>query len=283
MREPATRTGWLADACVFSFCLVFSSLPVAAADTQSELAELRAEVQALRQEQKELRNELAELSKRVADSAPAASEGPPPTTRRAPEPFQPRELEIGEAPFKGAPDAPVQLIAYNDYQCTYCARHSRQTMPELTAHFLDSGKLKLVMREFPIPNLGPRAEAAAQAAVCAADAGGYWEMHDLLFENQRRLADSDLRGYAAGIGIDSEVFARCLDSEHVKDRIQHDIEEGLQLGVRATPSFALGLTNPSDPDKVTITRMVVGARDFEFFATEINALLTAAAQAREDP
>jgi protein-disulfide isomerase len=180
---------------------------------------------------------------------------------------------ITGAPVMGDADAGVTLIEYSDYGCPYCARHSRQTMPEIIEHYINKGKVKFVIREFPIPNLQPRAMAASMAALCAGGQGKYWEMHRALISNQRKLSDVDLRGYASQIGLDTGEFDQCLEREDYAEQIEKDIEEGNEIGIRGTPSFMLGLTDPSDPDRIKATKFIYGARNYEFFAQEIDELL----------
>jgi len=173
----------------------------------------------------------------------------------------------------GDATARVTLIEYNDYQCLYCARFSRQTLPEIIEHYIDKGKVKFVMREFPIPNLQPRAAAASQAALCAGGQGKYWEMNDILFSNQRQMWDDDLRTYASEIGLDAGKFNDCLEHQDYAGQITKDIEEGRRMGVRGTPSFVLGLTDTADFNKIKVIKLLYGARNYEFFAKEIDELL----------
>jgi protein-disulfide isomerase len=98
-------------------------------------------------------------------------------------------------------------------------------------------RLRFVFRNFPISTSHPHAEQAAEAAEAAATRGRFWEMHDLLYENQKRLRDEDLRGYAEKLGLDVESFAKEL-AEHVHAaRVREDFMSGVRSGVNGTPTF----------------------------------------------
>lgn len=187
----------------------------------------------------------------------------------------PVRLTIDGAPVIGDAEARITLIEYSDYQCPYCARHYRETLPLITAHYVETGNVRLVMRQFPIPNLQPRAAAAALAALCAGEQDRYWEMHGTLFANQRNMSDDNLRGYAAEVGLDVQVFDSCFAQERYAGQVERDVEEGNRLGVRGTPSFVLGLTDPANPDEVRMARLIYGARKYDYFARAIDELLAA--------
>ncbi len=252
------------------------NMPAFAASDKDELIELQKEVQALKDGRDSMKNDFAEIKILLKSDARAAS------TPRKPIPFEPRDVMITGASVMGETNAKVTLIEYSDYQCIYCARHFRQTMPEIIKHYINEGKVKFVMREFPIPNLQPRAAAASQAALCAGGQGKYWEMHDILFNNQRKMSDDDLRGYASEIGLDASKFNNCLEQKIYVEQIGKDIEEGNAMGVRGTPSFVLGLTGPADSDKIKVTKFVYGARKFAYFAKEIDELLAGDSEAKAE-
>jgi protein-disulfide isomerase len=136
--------------------------------------------------------------------------------------------------IQGPADAPVTLVEYGDYQCPYCgAAHS--VVQEVQARMGD--RLRFVFRNFPLSTSHPRAEQAAEAAEAAAAQGRFWPMHDLIFENQKRLRDRDLREYAEQVGLDLERFDAEL-AEHVHAaRVHEDFMSGVRSGVNGTPTF----------------------------------------------
>jgi protein-disulfide isomerase len=135
---------------------------------------------------------------------------------------------------QGPADAAVTLVEYGDYECPYCGA-AYPIVKELQARMRD--RLRFVFRNFPITTSHPHAEQAAEAAEAAAAQGRFWEMHDLLYENQRLLRDQDLRAYAEQLGIDVERFDKDL-VEHVHaPRVREDFMSGVRSGVNGTPSF----------------------------------------------
>ena len=105
--------------------------------------------------------------------------------------------------IQGPGDAPVTLVEYGDYQCPFCGR-AYPIVKKVRARMGD--RLRFVFRDFPISTSHPNAEHAAEAAEAAAAQGRFWEMHDHLFENQKRLRDEDLQRYARELGLDVERF-----------------------------------------------------------------------------
>jgi protein-disulfide isomerase len=135
---------------------------------------------------------------------------------------------------QGAADAAVTLVEYGDYECPYCGA-AYPIVKEIQARMGD--RLRFVFRNFPITTSHPHAEQAAESAEAAAAQERFWEMHDLLYENQRRLEDDDLRAYAEQLGLDVERFGSEL-AEHVHAaRVREDFMSGVRSGVNGTPTF----------------------------------------------
>jgi protein-disulfide isomerase len=136
--------------------------------------------------------------------------------------------------IQGPADAPVTLLEYGDYECPYCGA-AYPIVKEVQARIGE--RLRFVFRNFPITTSHPHAERAAEAAEAAAAQGSFWRMHDVLYENQKRLSDEDLRTYAQQVGLDLDVFDREL-AEHVyAARVQEDFMSGVRSGVNGTPTF----------------------------------------------
>lgn len=136
--------------------------------------------------------------------------------------------------IQGPAEAAVTLVEYGDYECPYCGA-AYPIVKELQARMGD--RLRFVFRNFPISTSHPHAEQAAEAAEAAAIQGPFWQMHDLLYENQKRLGDQDLRAYAEKLGLDLESFDSEL-AEHVHAaRIHEDFMSGVRSGVNGTPTF----------------------------------------------
>jgi protein-disulfide isomerase len=135
---------------------------------------------------------------------------------------------------QGPASAAVTLVEYGDYECPYCGA-AYPIVKEIQSEVGD--RLQFVFRNFPITTSHPHAEQAAEAAEAAASQGRFWEMHDILYENQRHLTDDDLHGYAAQLGLDLDTFDRDL-AEHVHaPRVREDFMSGVRSGVNGTPTF----------------------------------------------
>ena len=136
--------------------------------------------------------------------------------------------------IQGPAHAAVTLVEYGDYECPYCGA-AYPIIKEVQARMGD--RLRFVFRNFPITTSHPHAEQAAEAAEAAAIRDRFWEMHDLLYENQKRLRDEDLLGYAEKLGLDVVAFEREL-AEHVHTaRVREDFMSGVRSGVNGTPTF----------------------------------------------
>jgi NhaA family Na+:H+ antiporter len=150
---------------------------------------------------------------------------------------------------RGPADAPVTLVEYGDFQCPYCG-DAFPVVQELAERFGEG--LRVVFRHMPLPDLHPRAQAAAEAAEAAGAQGRFWEMHDRLFDHQLQLSDADLRGHAAAIGLDLDRFDRELSEGIHAARVEQDYLSGVRSGTPSTPRFFVNglihLGSPSYPE-----------------------------------
>lgn len=136
--------------------------------------------------------------------------------------------------IQGPAEAAVTLVEYGDYECPYCGA-AYPIIKEVQERMGE--RLRFVFRNFPITTSHPHAEQAAEAAEAAAAQGRFWQMHDLLYENQQRLGDEDLRAYAGQLGLEVEPFDQEL-AEHVHaPRVREDFMSGVRSGVNGTPTF----------------------------------------------
>jgi protein-disulfide isomerase len=126
-----------------------------------------------------------------------------------------------------------QLVVYGDFECPYTAAATREI-----DRLLERGAaFEVVFRYFPLRSIHPHAQAAAEAAEAAARQDRFWEMHDVLFRNQMRLEPDDLRRFAERLGLNLDRFDSDLTGGAVRDRIERDIDTGIQSGVDGTPSL----------------------------------------------
>lgn len=135
---------------------------------------------------------------------------------------------------RGPVGAPVTIIEYGDYACPYCRGAASNVHRLLDRH---PSKITFVFRNFPIPQLHPHAEQAAEAAEASAAQGMFWEMHDLLLQPYSHLDTEALRGYARQLGLDGDRFQRDLAEHTHAARVRRDIDTGMRNGVNSTPKF----------------------------------------------
>jgi len=140
----------------------------------------------------------------------------------------------GRDHIQGNIHAPITLLEYGDYECPYCGE-AYPIVKEIQERLGE--KLRFAFRNFPLANSHPHAVHAAEAAEAAAAQGRFWEMHDLLFENQNALDDEDLAQYATVLGLDAERLIREVRSGQHQARVQEDFKSGMRAGVNGTPTF----------------------------------------------
>lgn len=158
--------------------------------------------------------------------------------------FQPYRLTFNNegAPSLGKPGAPVTVVEFSDFQCPFC-RSFAPNLKQIEKEFGD--KVHVVYRQYPIPSIHPFAIKAAEASLCANDQGKFWELHDVMFGDQKKLSVSDLKEQARRLGMDQKKFATCLDTGRYTERVQNDMKEGARAGVTGTPAvFVNGVEVP---------------------------------------
>lgn len=137
-------------------------------------------------------------------------------------------------PSKGPANAPVTIIEFSDFECPFCSRVLPVINQALTTY---GDKVRVVFRQFPLNSIHPRAQKAAEASLCAADQGKFWEFHDAVFANQQALGIDQLKATAAGLGVDAAKFNTCVDEGTHADQVARDLREGMAAGVSGTPAM----------------------------------------------
>jgi protein-disulfide isomerase len=135
---------------------------------------------------------------------------------------------------RGPADAPVTVLEYGDYECPFCRGAARDVHRMLDSN---PGLIRFVFRNFPIPQLHPHAEQAAEAAEAAAAQGKFWDMYELLLTPSSSLDLASLLDYAAGLGLDLGRFRDDVTGNAYAAKIERDVTEGIRNGVNATPKF----------------------------------------------
>lgn len=184
-----------------------------------------------------------------------------------------RNISVDDDPMKGNPDAPITIIEFSDFQCPFCAKFHEETLPQLEQNYISTGKVNFVYRDFPIQSTHPNAVPAAFASECADDQGKFWEMHDMIFENQRvwqglqiQQSMSLFRDYAVEIGLNTDEFDSCMSSGKYAEEIQNDLDDGRKYGVTGTPGFFVG------NEEIGFTKLI-GAQPFSSFQRVIDGQL----------
>jgi len=178
-------------------------------------------------------------------------------------------IAIESKPVMGSETAPVTVVEFADYQCPYCLRFTKTTFPYLKRDYIDTGKVRWVALNLPLP-FHKDARKAAQAAHCAGEQGKFWEMREQLFRNPQKLAAEHLPGHAASAGVaDAEAFNACLASDRHLDDIDQDAKDASAVRLTGTPSFIIGKTAS---DKIT-GDVVIGAQPLNVFNAAIKKAL----------
>lgn len=187
------------------------------------------------------------------------------------------KVSVSDNPMIGSKDAKVTVIEFSDYECPFCKRHFDEVYPKLKKDYIDTGKVKLVFRDYPLPFHDPMATYEAMAARCAREQGGdatYFKIHDEMFKqttsNGNGLTKEKIRQIATDLGLNADSIASCADANKYKDKVTKDIADGGAAGVSGTPSFFVGKSDPSG----TITgQLIVGAQPYTVFQAALDALL----------
>ncbi|PSL00582.1 protein-disulfide isomerase [Murinocardiopsis flavida] len=167
----------------------------------------------------------------------ATAEGTP---EQEPEVAGPRPPEADPALMRGSADAPVTMVVFGDYRCPYCATFAEEQQPVLVEKYVDTGRLRLVWRDYPYR--GAESEDAAVAARAAARQDRFWAYSDALYADTkawRGAEAADFTRIARGLGLDADRFAADLDDPELRAAVADDMDFALGLGVPGTPAFLI--------------------------------------------
>lgn len=207
--------------------------------------------------------QISDLNNRLGGGAVAA---PSPSQPSPSQPSAPNIADVDMAELidddavKGDPNAPVTIVEWSDFECPFCARFYSQTLDQIEKNYIDTGKVKLVYRDFPL-SFHPNAQKAAEAAECAGDQGKFWEMHDLLFDNGVSGGVASFKSFASQLGLNQATFDNCLDSGTHANEVKDDMAAGSAAGIRGTPGFIIN------------GQLVSGAQPYAAFEQAIEAAL----------
>jgi protein-disulfide isomerase len=153
--------------------------------------------------------------------------------------LQPLEYSLGR------PDAPITVVEFTDYQCPYCRRFEAETFPRLKHDWIDTGKVRFIVRDLPL-EIHSAARLAAQAAHCAGAQGGFWPMHDALLKKDAQLGEKDIEALATRLGLDAAQLHECIGADRYAPAIAQAVADAARLGVNGTPSFVIGRSTPRE-------------------------------------
>ncbi len=178
----------------------------------------------------------------------------------------------GDRPAMGAENAPVVLVEFTDYHCPFCKRYHDSTYPALVKKYVDSGKLRYVSVDMPLP-IHPQARDAAHATHCAGEQGQFWQLRDQLFD--KSFNRKKVQQQVATLGMDVDRFNQCLQNKTYQSNIEKDLKLASQVGFGGTPSFVIGRL---DNKGVLSGKTLVGAQPTANFEQAIEAALKQAGQ-----
>ena len=150
------------------------------------------------------------------------------------------KLIDGGSPIMGDSSAPITILEWGDYQCTFCYKFHQNTLNVINEDYIKTGKVKLVFKDFPLN--GPDSLLAAESAYCAQDQGKYWQYHDELYKNwggERTgwITRESLERFGNTVNLDLSEFNKCLDEQKYQEKVISLHEFGKEIGIDATPSF----------------------------------------------
>ncbi|HEU5401374.1 MAG TPA: thioredoxin domain-containing protein [Terriglobales bacterium] len=234
---------------------------------QPSVDELSKQVEALRQDIKSMQTDLQEIKAMLQGRVHIA----PPQTA---------VLDLGSRPARGNSGAKLTMVEFLDYQCPYCGKFSRETMPQIDKDYIQTGKLRYVVMQLPLAGIHKFAVIGSQEAECAGEQGKFWEMHDRLFANQQTI--DQWKENAEALGLDVNRFKECLDTGRQTAQIRSDIAEAQKAGLTGTPAFFLAYTDEKNTTIKSVTRLV-GAQPYSSFKAAIDRLLAEKQVAADQP
>jgi protein-disulfide isomerase len=208
--------------------------------TPQDVRQLEERVDKVAEQQKEVLVAIAGLAKGQKDILAKPAAAPARPGRPKEDPNKVYKIPVGGSYAKGPEDAKVTIVEFSDFQCPFCAR-ATGLMDQLVEAYPND--VRLVYKNFPL-GFHKQAMPAALASIAAGKQGKFWEMHDIIFENYKTLADDQYPKYAETIGIDVEQFKTDMASKSTQDQVNTEMREASAAGVRGTPTFFINGKKP---------------------------------------
>jgi len=174
-------------------------------------------------------------------------------------------------PFVGKKGAEIIIMAFSSYDCRTCRKFFKESFPKLKSEFVESGKARFIFRDLPVSSQ-PQGNAAALAANCAGEQGGYWKINELLYNNPKDVGRGDFAKVFSSLkNLDQKRYLRCLENTRSAREIQADIDEALRLGAKGSPGFFIGKRETDQKYRGVFIR---GAQPYELFKLQLQRLLS---------
>ena len=244
-------------------CLFLSACNESAPQTKTEETdwvkdEILQQLAELRKDMKSIKDDIAKLDKKL-DTV---------NTDKRPVNTAPKQVKLNDGITLGDANAKLAIVEFTDYQCPFCARHNKTVFPQIKEQLINTGKVKYVMYDYPL-EFHPQARLAAVAARCAGKQDKYWEMHDVLFNNQRGLNQDIYEKTARDLQLDLSAFSNCLSDPAMTRAVESNMAYASQVGVSGTPKFFVGkIKDNIITDVITIS----GAQPFSAFSGAVARL-----------
>jgi protein-disulfide isomerase len=179
------------------------------------------------------------------------------------------QMKLGSLEYAlGSATAPVTLVEFTDYQCPFCRRFQAEDWPRLKRNYIDTGKVRFIVRDLPL-SFHSNARPAAEAAHCAGEQGHFWPMHTGLLDKSADLSPQGLEARAKALGLDLPRFRACLAANKYESAIAANTAQADALGIRGTPAFVVGAAAHGTLDGV----LLEGALPYDTFRMVFEALL----------
>ena len=222
--------------------------------TLTVLSGCSPDVDELKRGDKEILAKIDAVQKSLDQAKGAAANAAPEPTL---DPTKVYDIPIEKSPIRGPTDAPITIVEFSDFQCPYCAEAKPLLEQVLQAYPKD---VKLVFKQFPLGSIHENAVAAAKATVAAGHQRKFWEMHDILFENNRELSYDKLKEYAGRIGLNVQLWEEDYQALDVQQAVSRDMRTGRAADVDGTPAFFVNGKRVMDRSFETFKAMIEDAR-----------------------
>jgi protein-disulfide isomerase len=237
------------------------------AATADQVSELAAQVKSLSVAQQRIEKEISAIFDVLSGKRP---------------PLENVFVGVSGHPSLGSVDSALVMVEFTDFQCPFCGEFARTTFPRILADYVSNGKMRYVIRNFPLEDSHPFAKSAAEAGLCAQQQGKFWALHDYFFAHQDQIGTEGALDKLTAAGLDPGTMQRCINSGTSTVDLEQDMAEGRELGITGTPTFFLGYIDQSDPARMRAVRSILGGAPLREFQSAIEQTIKYGQQNRGD-